>query len=59
MKELHMKRLMSQEVPSLYQAALKAKNGILTVNLMASKISVNEGIGVFLVMEMADTPKEH
>lgn len=51
-KELHMKRLMGQEVPSLYQLDVNAKDGIMTVNILISKVVVNESVGVFVVLEI-------
>lgn len=51
-KELHMKRLMGQEVPSLYQMELNSKNGVVTANVLISKVTVNESVGVFVVLEI-------
>lgn len=51
-KELHMKRLMGQEVPSLYKLDVNSKAGVVTANILISKIIVNESVGVFVVLDM-------
>ena len=53
-KELHMKRLMGQEVPSLYQIDVKSKEGILTANVLISKVIVNDSVGVFVVIDLPE-----
>ncbi len=51
-KALHMKRLMGQSVPSLYQLEVNSKDGIVTANVLISKVVVNESVGVFVVLEL-------
>lgn len=51
-RELHMKRLMGQDVPSLYQLEVNSKDGVVTANILISKITVNESVGVLVVLEV-------
>ncbi len=51
-KELHMKRLMGQDVPSLYQMEFNSKEGVVTANVLSSKVTVNDSVGVLVIMEL-------
>ena len=52
--EIHLKRLMGKEIPNLVRMEMKGKDGAVPANLLISKVTVGESVGIMIVMELVE-----